>query len=507
MAAYPILFIFAANIDKTLLIQLWSPLALSIGIGLLSLLLLGFAFNDMNAAVLVVSAGLLLFFSYGHLFQWLNDLPDTTLRRMVVRHAYLLPLWAILFGVSVYIAIWRRKLARQLVRFFLVFVTVLTSFVLFNIVSYLVTNNVRHEARASNDDLTLSHTPYGDIDNYEIAVEQLPHVYYIILDGYGRADILDRNFGYDNEEFVRALEDRGFFVAQDSNSNYLHTQHSLVSSLNMSYLTELGNPEGFQELKELVWENSAAQFLKAIGYEYYLFPSGIAYARKSPLADHQFKVEFSQSEFMYILMRSSVLRVADDFIFDFNQPNIFSASLAQTSVVARYRQPTFAFLHILSPHPPYLFTTSALAIDEDTLEAPNQWVDRQAYAREVDALNEVILSTIDGILKNSHTTPIIIIQGDHGPASAMFEYQDSIGDTADYTEVPNYVVEERAGILNAYYGPDDFLAQLYPSISPVNSFRVVFNYLLEPDLELEPDITNLDTKVNGVTVYEPWSGE
>jgi hypothetical protein len=141
------------------------------------------------------------------------------------------------------------------------------------------------------------------------------------------------------------------------------------------------------------------------------------------------------------------------------------------------------------------------------MEAPNQWIDRQAYVREVDALNEVVLSTIDGILKNSRTTPIIIIQGDHGPASAMFEYQESIGGSADYTEVPDNVVEERAGILNAYYGPDDFLAQLYPSISPVNSFRVVFNYLLEPDLEFEPDITNLNATVNGVIVYEPWSGE
>jgi hypothetical protein len=43
------------------------------------------------------------------------------------------------------------------------------------------------------------------------------------------------------------------------------------------------------------------------------------------------------------------------------------------------------------------------------------------------------------------------------------------------------------GILNAIYLPDGDARVLYPSISPVNTFRVVFNQYFGTDLELLPD--------------------
>jgi hypothetical protein len=41
--------------------------------------------------------------------------------------------------------------------------------------------------------------------------------------------------------------------------------------------------------------------------------------------------------------------------------------------------------------------------------------------------------------------------------------------------------------LNAYYFPDQNYAALYPAISPVNSFRVIFNQYFGTDLELLED--------------------
>ena len=41
-----------------------------------------------------------------------------------------------------------------------------------------------------------------------------PDIYYIILDGFARGDILREQFGYDLEPFLRRLEARGFFVAR-----------------------------------------------------------------------------------------------------------------------------------------------------------------------------------------------------------------------------------------------------------------------------------------------------
>ena len=48
-------------------------------------------------------------------------------------------------------------------------------------------------------------------------------------------------------------------------------------------------------------------------------------------------------------------------------------------------------------------------------------------------------------------------------------------------------LREKTGILNAYYLPDLDNNPLYPSITPVNSFRLVFNLYFGTDLELLPD--------------------
>ena len=43
------------------------------------------------------------------------------------------------------------------------------------------------------------------------------------------------------------------------------------------------------------------------------------------------------------------------------------------------------------------------------------------------------------------------------------------------------------GILNAYHLPNGGNSLLYPSVSPVNTFRVIFNYYLGADFDLLED--------------------
>jgi hypothetical protein len=48
-------------------------------------------------------------------------------------------------------------------------------------------------------------------------------------------------------------------------------------------------------------------------------------------------------------------------------------------------------------------------------------------------------------------------------------------------------IQERLGILNVYYFPDQDYTALYPAISPVNTFRVVLNQYFGADYPLLPD--------------------
>ncbi len=47
--------------------------------------------------------------------------------------------------------------------------------------------------------------------------------------------------------------------------------------------------------------------------------------------------------------------------------------------------------------------------------------------------------------------------------------------------------EDRMKNLNAYYFPDGGSPQVYDSVSPVNTFRIIFNRYFGADLPLLPD--------------------
>ncbi|HMB24892.1 MAG TPA: hypothetical protein VKP08_18740, partial [Anaerolineales bacterium] len=100
----------------------------------------------------------------------------------------------------------------------------------------------------------------------------------------------------------------------------------------------------------------------------------------------------------------------------------------------------------------------------------------EGYREQIQYVNKLVLETVDAILTESETPPIIIIQGDHGPGSHL--HFGSLNKTQP---------AERFGILNAYYFPDQDYTSLYPSISPVNSFRVVLGQFFDDPSALLPD--------------------
>ena len=58
-----------------------------------------------------------------------------------------------------------------------------------------------------------------------------PAIYYIILDGYARSEVMRELFDFGNTAFLERLERKSFFVARGSNANYCKTPLSRSSSL------------------------------------------------------------------------------------------------------------------------------------------------------------------------------------------------------------------------------------------------------------------------------------
>jgi hypothetical protein len=155
--------------------------------------------------------------------------------------------------------------------------------------------------------------------------------------------------------------------------------------------------------------------------------------------------------------------------------------------------PLFIFAHIFAPHPPFVFDQDGKSIHPPrsfTRYDANGFMNRggtqeeyiEMYSGELNYLFNQILIVVDQLLAQSNTPPVIIIQGDHGPGSMV-----------NQSSIENTNLNERLSIMNAYYFPGLDYSTLYPSITPVNSFRVIFNYYFQTNLSLVPDRSYFST--------------
>jgi hypothetical protein len=319
--------------------------------------------------------------------------------------------------------------------------------------------------------------------------EEFPDIYYIILDAYTRDDVLLDEFNFDNTEFLKSLEDVGFYIAGCSQSNYAHTKYSLGSSLNLDYIESFFSKKEFGLIREsnifdiLVENNVVFDLIKSVGYKTVAFETTYPF---SEFTTADYYLSFSSNskniskkvnQLEYLLLRNSFListlllpkEVSGIVIPSFDKTTewhrkVMAYSLDSLSTtVHNIPGPKFVFTHILSPHEPHTYGPNG-----EVLSDPPPF--KLGYTYQVDYINEQILQAIDAILENSKKSPIIILQGDHGPQKEV-------------------APEDQIAILNAYFGPDAFIETLYPSISPVNSFRKLFNYQFDTDFQILDDIS------------------
>jgi hypothetical protein len=131
--------------------------------------------------------------------------------------------------------------------------------------------------------------------------------------------------------------------------------------------------------------------------------------------------------------------------------------------------PKFVFAHLVIPHPPYVFGPTGGPVEPadvgttKTQQGASHYRDQAFYVST--RMAEIVLK----IIANSTVPPIIVIQGDHGPTVASRP-------------------RSRMSNLNVYFLPGAEKS-LYPTITPVNTFRVIFNHYFGQDLQLLKDVS------------------
>jgi hypothetical protein len=487
-ALYPVLALLAANTGQALpldgLRALLASLLLGGGLFLLAWLLL----RRIDLAAVLASFTVLLVLSYGRLYDGLKDLG---LSANLVRHRFLVPV-VLLLPPILFLVLRRFKPSGMTTYLNVVAVTAC-----FLPLAGMLASGGRQIASAqgpSADDCSLP----------PAAARPLPDVYLIIMDAYERDDVLEELHGYDNSGFLEALEGMGFYVARGSLSNYRHTELSLASLLNMDYIQAFPNArEGDRynqwSIVQGIKDNRVRRELECLGYTTVAVETGAFWTewedadyflrrRAGPLGALGLLGGASRLEAEFL--KTTLLRVYQDGALSLakGETDVLSPAsetralilfeLEQLARIPDLPSPKLVFVHILSPHPPFVFGASGEPTDvgefdtgrgDDLTEAAQL----DAYADQVTFLNARLLETMPAILRESRQEPIIIIQGDHG--------------WADRNE------EDKLSILNAYYFPGDGRSLLYPTITPVNSFRLIFDTYFGGSLGALEDVSYFST--------------
>lgn len=462
------IFLYSSNYDEVPVGDFLVPVLLSVGAALVLLAILRLVIKDWNASAVIVSLSLVLFYTYGRL---VDILGGSAAVQIIVAVIYI----AALLSGSWLTVRNKVKLKRPTIVLNVVAVTLVLISAVGIIASISGGKDEPHKKKSAVEKAISSE------EAKKISQEDLPDIYYVILDAYASSGSLRKYYDFDNSEFVQNLKDKGFYVAEGSRSNYCQSRLSLASSLNLEYINYLAGELGKNSRRSaipnaMIEDNGLALFLKSKGYSFVFFGSNWSGTKKNRNADIAVtEGSWWKTEFMVALMKTTALRglfTGEEGLY--TREGVLRAFDEIPVVQKDVDGPVFVFAHITPPHRPFLFDRKG----NPTSDASNDWGDKDAYIDQLVFVNGKVEEMVDCILENSKSPPIIIIQGDHGPMPA--------GDPEVLCDPDQNTADLRTGILNAYYIPG-LEGELYETVSPVNSFRIVLNRLFGLELKILED--------------------
>ena len=474
LAAYPVLFLFAANIhEQVTLTALYAPLALAVAGAAITWMLLTALLHNWARAALATTILVAAFFAYGHVRNAFGEGFTSEL-------ALMLP-WAALTVIAFVVALRVGRLST-------------ITGVLNAIGAVLVVVNLAPivQFAAASASAPQNVGPQRSLVDNEGPSER--DIYYLIFDRYASGQTLSEIYGFDNSTFLDELTRRGFYVAADSQANYLKTASSLAASLSMDYLpvadlrARATSDDDWRPVYDMLLGGYAVEErLRAAGYTYVHI--GSIFSPTATNSDADLVLRYSaKSEFESVLIDTTLLgglgRLApNEQAGDKRRPYRLNTiyQLNRLDEMADVPGPKFVFAHVLLPHPPWLFDQDGDYVSPEVAATRSS---RENYLEQLQYANQRILRLLDRLLREDDASdPIILLQADEGPLPARYAHDE---DHFDWTSATIEELREKMGILNAYYLPGKPRG-LYPSITPVNSFRVVFNAYFGADLAMLRD--------------------
>lgn len=320
-----------------------------------------------------------------------------------------------------------------------------------------------------------------------------PNVYVLLVDGYPRADTLQETFDIDNGPFLAELEELGFAVSDEAQSNYNKTWLTLASMLNGEYIDRMLEGPIVQDASiQMRWVarmiDGAATFdaFHERGYFIRSIPSPFT-STMITSADEVMDLGGMTELEIRLISHSPWAQIFRDQTLEFlsdTQRTAVQRSLDTTAELAEARgeSPQLVISHVHSPHTPFVLHP------EGTQQRPapacqptfcpfwnatiqelemSQGEFREGLVLQIEELNRRLLATVRRIVE-ADPSAIVVLLSDHGIRYSLFD------------------VDEHFRILLASRAPGGD-ALLSNDESPVNVLRSVLDRIGEeiPLLEYE----------------------
>lgn len=479
-AIYPVVFHYSNNLGIVAYPSFIRLLLLFICIGLVSFCCFSFIKKSGNVQAANGAFIFIVFFqTYGMVYFLLR-----TWDKMQVEHYTLLPLLVLLSLYASRIgANLNEKMSINLWQTGLLIIVVLVAYNVFRISLYGFTANLADKEAvnlvAQDNSLPASNKNYPDI-------------YYIVFDEMVGFEAMRQYWEYEDvDSFVDFLNKNGFYVAENSYASAPSTMNQIASRLNYNRIFPYDVKErSLQEEQMAIANSEVFRYLKSLGYTTVAFTelrsrflfAGMPALNVDVLYENPPEGKIPNrgilfDDFIFLVTKNSMLLpLVENFVFNYplveGRKEMIFFTLYEAPRLEWIDEPKFVYIHLVIPHPPFIFDKNGALNDQSELNNWNNYFGQYIYSLQLaKALIEDILN-----LSDQKSPPVIVFQSDHGARN--------ITSSSDDISLKNYPEKYKTLIVNTMFLPG-CEANLSQDMNPVNTFPIVFNCYFDANIPLK----------------------
>lgn len=474
VSLYPVIFLYTYNREMLSLHQLVFPISFAFLMVVLFFVIWKILFKDNLKASLSTTGFLIIFWNYELFYRGLTYFIN-------LKHWHILPLCLFIYAHLVYLVSIKSKINLKIVN---KVILVMFSFLIGFNLSIIISEEVGKYKESLKE---LEHCVAENEE--EIESSAFPDIYLLIFDEYANLDTIKEEWGYDNYDFAQFLREKGFYLAENSKVRYSETIKTMPELLNIEYYYG----KDMESLCLLYLNNYLFKFFYNKGYKI-LFLDGYLYHQPYlqgtiPPYVHTYLTEkkvyedlnFFQLDSFNMLLFTRSLLYPFDFLLKIDNTHLlyYDGTLFFFNYLKYHvhleDSPKLVFAHIMCPHMPYVFDREGNLTNNKThywqFEDYSKGELKEMYLEQYIYVTNEIKNIIKKI-QTSNNDAILIIQSDHGSRPNSTGIEDEL---------------HAFKVLNAIYFPDKDYYNLYDSISPVNTLRIMLNQYFGMNYEMLED--------------------